>query len=228
MMVLPCPRQPIDSAARFVVVEGLSAVGKTTVAPMLAEATGAEYLPTLVPSFEETRRLVDRSGLVMARVHFWMMCNYMIADRVRALLRAGRTVVVESYFYRTLATHAAMGVTNLPPVDWRHAVRADVAVLLTVDERVRQERLASRRRDSGGLSYWSRLEESNVDATRRAYEAFDLIPLDTTRMTPAEVVQKLAELTNAAMTRRSNRPTSVRPADLTHEDNRPRKGATHA
>jgi len=185
-----------ESTARFVVVEGLSAVGKSTVAPMLAEATGAEYLPTLPPTFEDARRLVDRSGLVMARLHFWMMCNYAVADRVRALLRDGRSVVVESYFYRTLATHAALGATRLPAVDWGHAVPADVAVLLTVDERVRQERLAARRR-SGGLSYWSQLEESNVDVTRHAYEAVDLVPLDTTGMTPAEVVRRLADLVDA-------------------------------
>src|SRR5262245_5703107 len=68
------PRPRGDSPARFVVVEGLSAVGKSTVAPMLAEAIGAEYLPTLIPAFEDLRRLIDRSGLVMARLHFWMMC----------------------------------------------------------------------------------------------------------------------------------------------------------
>jgi dTMP kinase len=193
------PQPRFGRPGRFVVIEGLSAVGKSTVAPLLAEAIEAEYLPTLVPGLGDARRALDRSRLVMARFHFWMMCNYAVADRVRALLREGRAVVVESYFYRTLATHAALGVTSMPSVDWGHAVEADVAVLLMVDERVRQERLAARYR-SGGSSHWSRLEEANIDAARRHYETFNLIPFDTTRMSPEQIAQRLAELVTATAT----------------------------
>lgn len=182
-----------ETNARFIVLEGLSAVGKSTVAPLLAERLGASLVETLLPSFDDVRVQVDRARLVMARLHFWMMCNYAVSDMVRQHLAHGRDVVAESYFYRTLATHAAMGATHLPLVDWDRAVRPDLTVLLRVDEPQRQRRLAEREL-SGGLSYWSRLEESNVEVTRRTYELFGLTVLDTTGLDDADVADRLTKL----------------------------------
>ncbi|HEV7899250.1 MAG TPA: AAA family ATPase [Planosporangium sp.] len=177
---------------RLVVLEGLSAVGKSTLAPLLARAVPARFLPTVPPEFEDARHRVDNPGSLMARLHFWMMANYAAAQAIRLALRAGGDVVVESYFYRTLATHAAMGVTTLPVVDWDYAVTPDLAVLLTVDEEVRQRRLAARPPDS--RSYWSRLEEANVETIRRTYDTFGLMRIDTTGLTVTQVVRRLREL----------------------------------
>jgi thymidylate kinase len=188
------------TGARFIVLEGLSAVGKSTVAPLLAEQLGASLVETLLPSFDDVRVQVDHSRLVMARLHFWMMCNYAVSDLVREQLAQGRDVVVESYFCRTLATHAAMGATHLPEVDWDRAVRPDLTVLLTVDEPHRRLRLAERAL-CGGLSYWSRLEESNVAVTRRTYESFGLTVLDTTGLDAADVALRLTRLADATEVR---------------------------
>jgi dTMP kinase len=181
------------TSSRFMVLEGLSAVGKSTIAPMLADALGAEFIPSVLPEFDNIRRHIDRGRLVMARLHFWLMSNYALSERVSSVLAAGRDVVVESYFYRTLATHAAMGAAYVPQIDWSRAVVPDLAVLLTVDETVRQARLASRCR-SRGQSYWHRLEESNVAVTRGAYSTFALVPVDTTGLSPAEVTGELVGL----------------------------------
>ena len=172
------------------VIEGLSAVGKSTVAPLVAEQLGAELVESLLPSFDDVRVHVDRLETVMARLHFWLMCNYAVSEMVRAQLARGHDVVVESYFYRTLATHAAMGATHLPDIDWGRAVMPDAKVLLTVDEEVRRRRLIERQ-TNGRLSYWSKLEESNVIATRETYESFGLSPLDTTGLGVAEVTERL-------------------------------------
>ncbi|MFI2204724.1 hypothetical protein ACH47Z_28830 [Streptomyces sp. NPDC020192] len=174
-------------------LEGLSAVGKSTVSPLLAERLDATLIPTLLPEFETVRKGVDRTRLVMPRLHFWMMTNYAVSETVREHVRSGQDVVVESYFYRTLATHAALGASQLPEINWDHALAPDMTVLLTVDEPVRQERLAERERQHG-LSYWSRREESNVEVTRRTYEALGLQPFDTTRLNAAQVAERLAQL----------------------------------
>lgn len=189
-----------DAGATFIVLEGLSAVGKSTVAPLVAEQLGASLVETLLPAFDDVRVQVDRSRLVMARLHFWLMCNYAVSDLVREHLAHGRDVVVESYFYRTLATHAAMGAGALPDVDWVRAATPDLTVLLTLDEPRRQERLAERQL-SGALSYWSRLEESNVEITRSTYDSFGLSMLDTTGLTAAEVAGQLTELAETTRAR---------------------------
>jgi dTMP kinase len=179
----------ITTSSRFVVLEGLSAVGKSTVAPMLADALRAAFIPSVLPEFDPIRRHIDHGRLVMARLHFWLMSNYALSEQVSAVLAAGRDVVVESYFYRTLATHTAMGAAYTPQIDWSRAVVPDLAVQLTVDEAVRQARLATRHQ-----SYWHRLEESNVAVTRGVYNAFGLVPLDTTGLSPAEVTGELIDL----------------------------------
>lgn len=184
-----------NTCGRFIVLEGLSAVGKSTVAPLLARSLDAEVMTTLVSEFEHLRKAVDERQLVMPRLHFWMMTNYAASEEIRHTLAQGRDVVVESYFHRTLATHAAMGVTKLPEVDWDRALTPDMAFLLSVDESVRQHRLVERERRNG-LSYWSRIEESNVEITRRTYESFGLISLETNGLDVAGVVQRLTQLVN--------------------------------
>jgi dTMP kinase len=184
---------------KFVVLEGLSGVGKSTTAPLLAARLDA-VLVTLPPHLAELRVRLDSAGL-MARLHFWMMCNYTVSEQVQVCLAAGRSVVVESYFYRTLATHAAMGVDPLPPVDWNHALVPDLAVLLRVDESERQRRLACREWRS-----WARLEESHVDVTRGTYESFGLISVDTDGLNPNEVTAVIAR----QLRRRSEASCSIR------------------
>ncbi|MGF0173206.1 hypothetical protein ACQF36_22705 [Streptomyces sp. Marseille-Q5077] len=94
-----------DGYGRFIVLEGLSAVGKSTVAPLLAQSLDAVAMPTLLPEFEHVRKEVDKKQLAMPRLHFWMMTNYAVSETIQHVLRHGQDVVVESYFYRTLATH---------------------------------------------------------------------------------------------------------------------------
>lgn len=183
---------------RFVVVEGLSAVGKSTVAPVTARLLGAEFIPTLPAWLADTRLRIDSTRVTAARLHFWMMCNYAAADVIDATLAAGRDVVTESYFYRTVATHTAIGIANVPEINWRAVPYPDVAVLLTVDEKVRQERLELRR-GTGKYTYWTSSEESNVAATSAAYASFGLPTLDTTGYTPVAIAGEIARLLSRTM-----------------------------
>lgn len=175
---------------QFVVVEGLRAVGKSTVAPLLAAELSATWVtvPTLLT---DLRAHIDEVDL-MARLHFWMMCDYAVSAKAREHLAAGSSVVVESYFYRTLATHAAMDASVLPRVDWGSATVPDLAVLLTLDEAVRQRRLTERRR-LVSESRWARLEEVRVDVAWRTYESFGLAQVDTDGLDPREVAARIGD-----------------------------------
>lgn len=177
----------------FVVLEGLSATGKTTVAPLLAEALDAVLLDTLNDRFTPMRRNVDASRCPTARMHFWMLVNYLASDTVRATLAAGRTVVMESYFYRTLATHAAMGVAALPEIDWTVARRPDHAFLLTVDETVRRRRMAERQEEVD-RGFWYQLEAGRTNVTKEVYASSGIPALDTTDLDPAAVVTAIVSM----------------------------------
>jgi thymidylate kinase len=186
---LPVTARP----TRFVVLEGLAGVGKSTIAPLLAAALDADLVETQLPEFTQVRNYVDEQRLVNARLHFWLMANYAVSDVVRSRLRAGRDVVIESYFYRALATHAAMGARPVPVVDWDGVVVPDLAIELTLREPLRQQRLVERD-SSGSRGYWSDLAESGLATLRSVYGSFGLASLDTTGLTPGQVVNRIQRL----------------------------------
>ncbi|MFI0445136.1 hypothetical protein [Actinomadura sp. 6N118] len=180
----------------FIVLEGLSCTGKSTIAPLLASRINAVFLSTLLQEYEPIRMRVDLSDSVQARMHFWLMANYTCSQRIRQELANGRSVVVESYFYRTLATHSALGVRDLPAIDWEEAALPDLAVQLTVAEQARRRRLEERDL-AHGMSIWARQIEANAEQVRRIYLSFNLTMFTTDGLETAQVVDGLEQLINA-------------------------------
>lgn len=178
---------------RFVVLEGLSATGKTTIAPLLADALDAVLLDTLNDRFAPMRRNVDASRCPTARMHFWLLVNYLASDTVRATLDAGHSVVMESYFHRTLATHAAMGVAVLPEIDWNVARRPDHAFLLTVADTERRRRLAERDEEVD-RGFWYRLEAGRTRVAQNVYASARIPAVDTTGLDPVGVVTAIINM----------------------------------
>lgn len=101
-------------------------------------------------------------------------------------------MVVESSFPRTVATHRAMGHDCAPEYP-EGVLVPDVAVLLEVDERVRQGR-RRRRAERGTLSYWHQWEEPNVAESSRVYRALGLVGVDGTDRTPEQVAEAIADI----------------------------------
>ncbi|GLW53723.1 AAA family ATPase [Kitasatospora phosalacinea] len=187
------PRPRGADRGAFVTLDGLSASGKTTVAPLVAALLGGVHLTDdTLPGFSRMRAEVDDAGILPARLHWWLMANHVKSEKARELVGSGRPVVVESYFPRTVATHRAMGQ------DWPVAypdgvLLPDAAVLLEVDERVRRERLRERA-VLGALSGWHRREEPGVAESSRVYRAFGLVPVDGTGRTPGEVAEAVVSV----------------------------------
>ena len=182
-----------EAAPVFVVLEGLSGTGKSTIAPLLARALDADLLDTLNDAFEPLRRHVDACRSTPARVHFWLAVNYLASDAVSSRLRAGRSVVMESYFDRTIATHAAMDLALMPAIDWSRARRPDRVLVLTASPQERATRLrcrpAHRDRD-----YWYQLQEQHIERSEAYYAASGADMIDTTGKTPEQVVSEIHPL----------------------------------
>ncbi|MFB7912163.1 hypothetical protein ACFC1T_37600 [Kitasatospora sp. NPDC056076] len=177
----------------FVTLDGLSASGKSTVAPLVAAfVNGIHLTHDTLPTFPRMRAEVDATGILSARFHWWLMANHITSETARTLTESGWTVVVESYFPRTIATHRAMG-HEWPPEYPNGALLPNVPILLEVDEQVRQERLR-RRAERGTLSYWHQREEPNTAESSRVYQAFGLLRVDGTDRTPEEVARAIADI----------------------------------
>ncbi|GAA2234376.1 hypothetical protein GCM10010360_68760 [Streptomyces nogalater] len=191
----------------FESLEGLRGTGKSTIAPMLAAARQAALVPT-VPAFcQPLRREMDKRTNVEARMCLYLSALFTAAEEIQYHLRNGVPVVVESYFARCLTSHRALGArlgVTLPawlptPVTYH--------LLCTEDERRR--RLAARNKP---VSRWDALLETVTDRVTDAYASFPAHRIDTTGLTPEEVLRVItATDTQGAHSRADTEPVGAHP-----------------
>ncbi|MGW2858330.1 AAA family ATPase [Streptomyces sp. NPDC001205] len=171
---------------RFECLEGLRGTGKSTLAPMLAEARGAVLIPTVPAEYQALRHTVDQRASVEARMCFYLSALFTATDDIQRHLEAGISVVVESYFARCLATHRAFGAClgiTLP-----HRLPQPVTYRLDCDEPERQHRLSVRDKRT---SRWDTLSEETVGQITDAYTAFPMHPVNTTGLDPHQVLKTI-------------------------------------
>jgi dTMP kinase len=90
----------------FIVFEGADGVGKTTMAQWLAHEFNLAYLKGPSGPFAETRAAFDTPLTpVTARMGFYLGAAFEVAAQAEYRLNAGRGVVLDRYYYATMAYH---------------------------------------------------------------------------------------------------------------------------
>lgn len=171
----------------FVTLEGLSGVGKSTVARLLADALDACWMPTVPIGFGRDRSYFTDTYQLNARFWYFMAAVSLAAPRIRRVLDLGHDVVAESYFARTIAFHRGMG----SPLDISvpsYAAVPDATFRLTCGGAERQRRLAGR---SKPRTTWDRLAEERADEIEQEYQRFPMHLIDTTAVAPDDVVAQI-------------------------------------
>ena len=179
----------------FVVLEGISGSGKSSLGERLAGQAGWTRVVTITPDLEATLDAVDRHTSARSHMEFWLALQYALRERIEPMIEAGTNVVLESYLYRTLASHAVLISEPPPPIDWTLALKPDIAIWLDVEEMERSRRLSGR---DGGRhkSPWHRTVNVRQAEVRRNYASMfpDLVRLDTTEQSIETVYAKAREL----------------------------------
>lgn len=173
----------------FVVIEGLTGVGKSTAAAALSDALDMEFVTVFPHEFRPAQDLLENDPTALDARYAIFVAGLMVsARRINNLLDAGESVVVDSWIYRTIATHTAMGSKlSIKPPSW--FPDPDIKILLTCDDAVRKQRIAARGRSSG---YWkSKCEdfsEEILSSYRKQMKKVIEISVDSPKTDPTKVV----------------------------------------
>jgi len=145
--------------AKLIVFEGIDGSGKTTLSRMLEEhlkKTGVETQwlrePTDSPLGDRIRRIAQTERTIPAREEL----DYFIEDRkwdveqnIAPALRAGKTVILDRYFYSNACYQGARGLDKeeILQANRAFAPEADIVFVIDVEvktalERIRRNRLS--------------------------------------------------------------------------------------
>ncbi len=185
------------SPATFIALEGLDGTGKSTVAAALACRLGAELLRTPPAALATVRPLVDAAfdASPGARQLFYAATVAEASDRARRVLGAGRSVVIDRYWFSTVAyARVAAGSIDLSAVE-PGLLRPDLTVFLTAAEPLRRQRIRAR-----GATNADERSLLNGEALARCYDELLATPfagrvlrIDTAARTVEATVQQVRE-----------------------------------
>jgi len=191
---------------RFIVIEGVDGVGKSTVAQALASRLQGVYFRTPTPTVEcFAASLPDRGEIRLrsyfdqychqsprTRFAFYVMCVSEAICEIRRLLE-DHDVVCDRFIGSTLAYHRALDPTlNGVDVSWVVELQPDIQILLDVaDGHEHLHRLNGRTPRSDKC-----LEEdvAFLNAVKTEFRKLGLYTIDTTQRTVQSIVDEIVGL----------------------------------
>ncbi len=184
---------------KLVVIEGVDAVGKTTIARMLEDTFGYTYLYTPQAPFSVIRSLVEEMEDINTRFFYYLASVIGVQPQLKSMLSSGKKVVIDRYIYSTIAMHTVLGarvqavVMRELPIVWPNA-----GILLTAQANVRINRMESRAKQP---THDKKIERfiKEADEAEAIYRSFnELSPIDTTDLSIEQVFAVSVQLLRSA------------------------------
>lgn len=158
----------------FIAIEGLSGVGKSTIARALAERIGGLYYRTPPSMFGPIRESVETNACPLSQ-HLYFCAGMVQASlEIDAALKE-RAVVCDKYFATLRAYSRGLGFAGLERLS-EGATKADYTFLIQVSEETRRRRIAARGPITARHQEFLRIETSlEID---RHYRHLGLVAID--------------------------------------------------
>ncbi|GAA4536515.1 hypothetical protein [Amycolatopsis samaneae] len=178
---------------RIVAIEGLSGVGKSTLAPLVAERLDAQLLPTIPRDLGVYRKQADDGDDPTFRHLFYVWAIATACQRAAAA-PTDSLWVAESYIGRAMAFHIGMGST-LWVSPWTLVPKPVLSVMVTCDDPIRRERIRQR----GVPPHWHQRAEDSTEPIRGAYRPFADVEVPNDENSPEVTADRIVQLVTAKL-----------------------------
>ena len=182
----------------IILIEGLDGVGKSTLVNALATKLNAKLIcsppkiPDPVVGNIDLRIRMDQTGSCTRREYY--RCGNFHASLLIEEARKNRPVVLDRYWPST----ASFAVLDEPHPGWEPIgtwpnglVEPDIMILLTVDEENRLERMKNRGLAITEEEALLNQGKKSRDPVLHALRSFDPIEIDTSHLSPDEVLREV-------------------------------------
>lgn len=172
----------------FIALEGLSGVGKSSVAMALAAQLNGQVYKTPCETLCSIRDIVDRQYSLNARFLFYLAGVYQASDEIRQILPR-HPIICDRYILTTVCYHRSLGV-KLANRIYDDLAQPNLTVLLTCSDEERLLRINRR-----GWSYNDIQERiSRVEQALLAeYLSHGVLTLDTTSISAEEAALEIVK-----------------------------------
>ncbi len=126
---------------KFIVIEGISGSGKTTISRRLASELGGYYYST-PECYQKLRPIADNILTLQERLRFYLSLNLQTFFEISDLLEK-KGVVCDKYVWTTICYHRAMGLI-FPDSIYPKIFYPDFCFLLLCDDQKRLRRISKR------------------------------------------------------------------------------------
>lgn len=172
----------------FIVLEGLSGSGKTTIGKLLAERMGADFYKTPPAVFRSIRDEVDRTAGTMSRFFFYLSGTLLSSQEISRILE-NRDVICDRYIYTTICYHLAIGLDfEIPAALFQQIVMPNHFFLVTCREETRIKRLSARGMTANDIAERKEGIEARFIAE---YRKFKPVEIDNSGNSPEYAVEQI-------------------------------------
>lgn len=140
-------RKAKTNKINFIAIEGLDGSGKSTISKSIAKKTESIYLTTPSEVDKEERELYDSKGFsCLDRFLFYANCTVKTADQINELIKSKKRVVLDRYFYSTLAYHLPFckDINDEHINIFDNIIRPDLIIYVTADYEITVNRINQR------------------------------------------------------------------------------------